>query len=221
MKYLRKFETAADVMMEIQPNVVLVGDEARILYNVEPPLPKGAFIQHIDGKLYTTDQWSAMGFTNDEANGVAVISDNAKFVIAKTSFDAMAWSSDASNAVEGVMLTSTLETAKTDYAGAANTALIAVGDTSGAALACANFTFPNGAKGYLPALGEWADAYNYKVDIDAAMTLIGGTTLVSGFYWSSTQYGASEAWYMGWNKGSTYGITKSSTSTDVRAFSAL
>ena len=106
-------------MMEIQPNVVLVGDEARILYNVEPQLPKGAFIQHIDGKLYTTDQWSAMGFTNDEANGVAVISDNAKFVIAKTSFDAIAWSSDASKAVEGVMLTSTLETAKTDYAGAA------------------------------------------------------------------------------------------------------
>lgn len=81
-------------MMEIQPNVVLVGDEARILYNVEPQLPKGAFIQHIDGKLYTTDQWSAMGFTNDEANGVAVISDNAKFVIAKTSFDAYAYKAD-------------------------------------------------------------------------------------------------------------------------------
>ena len=205
-------------MMLVQPNVVLVGDEARILYNVEPP--KGAFIQHIDGNLYTTDQWSAMGFTNGEANGVAIISDNAKFVIAKTSLGKMAWSSDTSNAVEGVMLTSDSTTARTDYAGAANTALIAVDDTSGAALACANFTFPNGAKGHLPALGEWTDAYAYKADIDAAMALIGGTAL-SGDTLSSTQYSAVKAWILGWNNGGTTNYLKSLQSNFVRAFSAL
>ena len=218
MKYLRKFETEADVMMMVQPNVVLVGDEARILYNVEPP--KGAFIQHIDGELYTTDQWSAMGFANDEANGVAVISDNAKFVIAKTSLGQTAWSSDTSNAVEGVMLTSDSTTAKTDYAGAANTALISAIDTGKAAYKCANFTFPNGAKGYLPAFGEWVDAYAYKADVNAAMALIGGTAL-SGNIWSSTQYSAAEAWRLGWDGGYEGYSGKSSPYSSVRAFSAL
>ena len=123
MKYLRKFETEADVqdwqMSEecVKPNVVLVGDTNGVNYNVSPL--SGVMIQHIDGSFYTTSEWSANGFANDQANGVAVFAPNSKFVIAKTSFGQTAWSSDTSNAVEGVMLTSTLETAKTDYAGAA------------------------------------------------------------------------------------------------------
>lgn len=228
MKYLRKFETDADVqdwqMSEecVKPNVVLVGGTGGVSYNVSPL--GGVMIQHIDGSFYTADEWTANGFANDQANGVAVFGDNAKFVIAKTELGRMAWSSDTSIAVEGVMLTSSRATAKTDYAGAANTALIAVDDTEGAALACTNFTFPNGAKGYLPALGEWAEAYAYKADINAAMTLIGGRTFGSSSYWSSTQYSATQAWYMDWDYGSTnyYGYYyKSDTNQYVRAFSAL
>lgn len=225
MKYLRKFETEADVqdwqMSEeyVKPNVVLVGDTNGVNYNVRPL--SGVMIQHIDGSFYTTDEWSASGFANDQANGVAVISDNAKFVIAKTSLGKMAWSSDTSNAVEGVMLTSDLATAKTDYAGAANTALIAVDDTNGAALACANFTFPNGAKGYLPALGEWVGAYAYKSDINAAMTLIGETAISESSHWSSTQYSADKAWQLSWYSGDTNGHPKNNAIIYVRAFSAL
>lgn len=217
MKYLRKFNTEADVMMFDLPNVVLVADTESVMFNVEPP--KGAFIQHIDGKLYTTDQWTANGFANDQANGVAVIGDNAKFVIAKVSFESRTWSSDTSNAVEGVMLTNNNDTAKTDYAGAANTALIAVDDTSGAALACANFTFPNGAKGYLPALGEWNEAYSYKADIDTAMVLIGGTALTGG-QWSSTQLNATFAWYQNWTNGK-IAYTQKNGSQYARPFTAL
>lgn len=218
MKYLRKFETEADVIMFDSPNVVLVADTGKVLYNVEQP--KGAFIQHIDGKLYTTDQWTTMGFANSDANGVAVLSDNAKFVIAKTSLGKVAWSSDTSNAVEGVMLTTDSATAKTDYAGAANTALIAAIDAGKAAYKCANFTFPNGAKGYLPALGEWVEAYAYKADIDAAMTLIGGTSM-SEAQWSSTQFHATNAWYLIWGTGSVNGYSKNNNSISARAFSAL
>jgi hypothetical protein len=219
MKYLRKFNTEADVMMFDSPNVVLVADSGKVMYNV--PSPKGVYIQHINGGLFTTDAWTAGGFANDEANGVAVISDNAKFVIAKTSLGKMAWSSDTSNAVEGVMLTNESAIAGTDYAGAANTALIAVDDTSGAALACANFTFPNGANGYLPALGEWVDAYAYKADVDAAMILIGGAG-ISGSHWSSTQYSATIAWRKDWSYSTTNGGNKSlKYDIAVRAFSAL
>ena len=225
MKYLRKFETEADVqdwqMSEecVKPNVVLVGDTNGVNYNVSPL--SEVMIQHIDGSFYTTSEWSANGFANDQANGVAVFAPNSKFVIAKTSLGQTTWSSDTRNAVEGVMLTSNSATAKTDYAGAANTALIAVDDTSGAALACANFTFPNGAKGYLPALGEWVDAYAYKADVDAAMALIGGTAISGSYHWSSTQSSATEAWGLDWDGGFTSSYRKRDTGFNVRAFSAL
>lgn len=218
MKYLRKFETEADVRMIVQPNVVLIGDEGRVLYNVETI--KGAFIQHINGGLYSTEEWTVGGFASDEANGVAVISDNAKFVIGKTSLGKMSWSSDTSNAVEGVMLTNVMADAKTDYAGRTNTALIAVDDTSGAALACANYTFPNGLKGYLPAIGELVEANKFKADINTALTLIGGEGM-TGTIWSSTQYEAAKAWCHGWGfNGSPISYSKTAI-TDVRAFSAL
>lgn len=231
MKNIRKFETEADMsnwqMSEdhVEPNVVLVEDTRSVLYNVKAL--RDVMIQHIDGSFYTTEEWAVNGFANDQSNGVAVFGTNAKFVIAKASLDTAVWSSDASNAVNGVMLTSNEATAKTDYAGEANTALIAVDDTSGAAYACANFTFPNGAKGYLPALGEWVEAYAYKEDINAAMALIGGTALGEEHFWSSTQYWAQEAWYLNWDSGVVRSGYKSSTHDTmyiyyyVRAFSAL
>lgn len=204
-------------MMFDSPNVVLVADTKNVLYNV--PFPKGVYIQHINGGLFTTDAWTAGGFARNEANGVAVISDNSKFVIAKTSLGVKPWSSDISNVVEGVMRTSESATAKTDYAGAANTALIAVDDTSGAALACANFTFPNGVKGYLPALGELADANAYKADVDAAMELI-GSPIYNVYLWSSTQESGIQAWRLYW--GSDYtGVSFKRDESTVRAFSAL
>ena len=218
MKYLRKFETEADVRMIVQPNVVLIGDEGRVLYNVETI--KGAFIQHINGGLYSTEEWTVGGFASDEANGVAVISDNAKFVIGKTSLGKMSWSSDTSNAVEGVMLTNVMADAKTDYAGRTNTALIAVDDTSGAALACANYTFPNGLKGYLPAIGELMEANKFKADINTALTLIGGKGM-TGDIWSSTQYEAAKAWFHDWGFNGTPRSYPKTAITDVRAFSAL
>lgn len=224
MKYLRKFETEAEVSSWkvsdecIKPNVVLVGDTRSVLYNVKAL--RGVMIQHIDGSLYTTDEWTTGGFSNDVANGVAVIDTKASFVIAKTQRGSgVAWSSDTSTLVEGILTTTDSTTAKTDYAGAANTALIAAMDTGKAAYFCANFEFPNGQKGYLPALGEWAVAYNNKTAIDAAMILIGGTAF-SGYYWSSTQYNARYAWRLEWRSGNAENRYKD-FSDYARAFSAL
>lgn len=225
MKHLRKFGTNADlqdwqISKEcVKPNVVLFGGTGGVIYNVDPF--SGVMIQHIDGLLYTTDEWSANGFANDQANGVAVITPKSKFVIAKTSLGSMEWASDTSNTIAGVTTVyGSTSTARTDYAGAANTALIAAKDTGKAAYTCANFTFPNGTKGYLPALGEWNDAYAYKADVDAAMTLIGGTALGSNIYWSSTQASASAAWRIDWRDG-TQGSNQKSNNYAARAFSAL
>lgn len=210
MKYLRKFATEADVKMFVQPNVALVSDSKKIIYNA--PMPSGAYIQHIDGSLYTADQWSANGFTSDAANGVAVIDERAKFVIAKTGEKSLMWTS-TSALIDGVFTSQALSQAETDYAGEANTALITAADTGGAASFCANFEFPNGAKGYLPALGEWTVAYEYKADITMLMSLI-GSPVVESVHWSSTQFTSAKAWYFAWQNGNG---TNSGKSTPVYA----
>lgn len=217
MKYLRKFETEADVNMSVTPNVVLVGETGKVVYNAF----NGVYIQHIDGSLYTTDEWTAKGFANEQANGVAVGKGSAKFVIAKEYINSyMAWSSDTSNLVNGIVTTEDSSVAKKDYDGAKNTKLIAAIDTSKAAYSCANYVFPNGQKGYLPALGEWMAAAAYKTKIDNAMTLIGGIAISSQSCWSSTQLSATAAWIYNWNYGYTNNMSKNSAGY-VRAFSAL
>lgn len=200
MKYLRKFATEADVKIFVQPNVALVADSKKIIYNA--PMPSGAYIQHIDGSLYTADQWSANGFTSDAANGVAVIDERAKFVIAKTGEKALVWASDSANIalIDGVFASQGQPQAEADYAGDANTVLVTAAGTGGAASFCANFEFPNGAKGYLPALGEWTVAYEYKADITMLMSLV-GSPVVENIHWSSTQSTSNKAWYFVWNSG--------------------
>jgi len=195
MKYLRKFETEADVAMFIKPNVVLVNETGRVGFNVAPP--NGVYIEHIDGRLLTTDQWTAGGYSNDEANGVAVLADEAKFVVAKTVLTATAWSSDTSTLVDGVAAETDSESAKKDYSGKTNTELIVATDTSGAAYQCSNYLFPNGEKGYLPALGELVVLDANKMAVNDALELLGSAQLSGSavvYYWSSTQYDATNSW---------------------------
>ena len=93
-------------------------------------------------------------------------------------------------------------------------------DGAPAAEACAAFTFPNGKQGYLPALGEWQGTYNNNTAVVSAMTLIGGTAILSDYYWSSTQASDRSSWYLGWHNGNPYTHTKDRTHY-VRAFAAL
>ena len=222
MKYLRKFETEAEKAAwqkgsdYAMPNVLLV--DGVVTFNA-PQF--GVYIQHTDGKLYTTDAWTAKDFSNDDANGVAVLTENVSFVISKTGFDTkMKWTSGSSPHVDGILTSSDATVAKTDFAGFANTQLMLVTDTSGAGYSCANFTFPNGAKGYLPALGEWDIAYQNKAAINSAMNIIGGTMLGSNFYYSSTQSSNYYVWGLHWESGSTSTSYKFDTSS-VRAFTTI
>lgn len=193
MKYLRKFETEAENLNwsageeYVEPNVVLVGETGRVLYNTV-----SVFIQHVDGTLYATGEWTTGGFTNDLANGVAVIDAACQFVIAKSSITEEAtWGN--SGLVSGAASTTLQATAEKDFAGAANTQAISSSNTSGGVVLCSNYTFPNGQKGYMPSLGEWLVVRRKKTAIDNALNIIGGELLI-GYCWSSTQYDSSNAW---------------------------
>ena len=191
----------------------------------------GVYIQHVNGALYTESEWTAGGYANSDANGVAILSETVPaFVIAKqdASSSNLRWGGYGKTVPDIVTSTSSA-TAVLDYDGAGNTPKIIeylAGTNDGyvdgapAAEACAAFTFPNGKKGYLPALGEWQGAYNNKTAVVSAMSLIGGTAIKYDYYWSSTQYHSNSSWYMYWNRGDLDYRTKRNDGY-VRAFAAL
>lgn len=166
----------------------------------------GIYIQHIDGTLYTTDNWTSGGYTNEEANGVAVVRPiSGSFVIAKEeSSSQLAWGGYRKT-ITGIVTTTSKSEALLDNDGVGNTSKIieqCTGYTNegitGAPAAeyCANVTFPNNKKGYLGALGEWKAVYNNKTEINNILSLIGGTTLKNDYHWTSTQSGTHKSWIL-------------------------
>ena len=187
----------------------------------------GVYIQHVNGSLYTEYEWTAGGYANSDANGVAILIETAPaFVIAKqdASSSKLKWGGYGKE-VPDIVTSKSYETAVLDYDGAGNTPkiieyLAGINDSAPAAEACASYTFPSGAKGYLPALGEWKAAYDNKDAVVSAMSLIGGTEIKSDYYQSSTQSYSGENWSQHWGNGKLFSSGKGHDYS-VRAFSAL
>ena len=221
MKYLKKFDTEEDLQyVRANPNLILINNTKKVLYNV--PVPNGVYIQHISGVLYTKEEWQSEGYDKGQANGVAVITDNAKFVVAKNSYENVVWSSNSTDLVEGATVTTNNKIE--DYNGKANTDAMLMTDVSGAAYTCVNYSFPNGSKGYLPALGELRELYKNKAKAVSALNLIdGGVLFPASFLWSSTQYSAVESWGLKGYSDVEEGYRNQSKSTGyyVRPFTTL
>ena len=192
----------------------------------------GVYIQHVNGALYTNDEWTAGGYANSDANGVAILSVTVSaFVIAKqdASSSILQWGGYGKT-ITDIVTTTTSSNAVLDYDGAGNTEKIiqqldGYAPSSGlpgapAAEACVAYTFPNSKKGYLPALGELKCAYDNKTAVVSAMTLIGGTAMRSDYYWSSTQFNSNYSWGLNWYNGN-LNYTDKNFNGYVRAFAAL
>ena len=156
----------------------------------------GVYIQHIDGTLYLEDEWDEGGFANKEANGVAVVSDEVRFVVAKqlASSSKLPWGGYNKNT--GQFRYGSLSDALRDLDGQNNTTLIlgalsGVSDMYGvdgapAAEACVNYTFPNGSTGYLPALGELKLISDNISIISTMFSSIGAISIPNDNFTSST-----------------------------------
>ena len=236
-----KFRTYVDIINEIEyqgyifePINRFIGDgTTSIICNYKEQVH--IYIKHTNGSLYTTDDWSAGlsdgTLSNDNADGVCIMQEvNGGFVIAKTedSSSALKWGG-YNKTIMDVVTSGTTSVAQQDFDGYGNTQkiieqLAGYTDSQGtvgapAAEACVAYTFPSGAKGYLPALGEWKVVSNNKDAVNSALSLIGGTAINGEYsgYWSSTQSGESMAHYYSFGSGSSY--TTKNTSWKVRAFS--
>lgn len=191
----------------------------------------GVYIQHVNGSLHTEAEWTAGGYSNNDANGVAVISETfPSFVISPKKIISFAEWGGYGKTVSGILTGTSESYALTDYDGYGNTPKIikqCAGYTNNyitgapAAEACADYIFPNGAKGYLPALGEWAAAHANKSAIDSAISLIGGEAITAGYLSSSTQYDSSKHWGLVWQASGTKGSLYKYSSYPVRAFTLI
>lgn len=64
---------------------------------------------------------------------------------------------------------------------------------------------------WIPSLGELAIIFKNKKKINEALAYAGGDELVDDWYWSSTEFNASLAWYVGFSNGSVTVINKCSS----------
>lgn len=167
--------------------------------------PYGIYILRTDDRLYTREMWDRDW--NSEAVGVAVVTENCRFVIApEEASTGKYWSPNrAYDIVPGVAITEDEATAYTDYEGFANTSAIVAkyGKTSDyAAYVCKSFSFKNRKKGYLGSAGEWKEAYKNKAEVDACMDHIYAKDIAPNYpYWTSTQYDYRQAWEADWDFG--------------------
>lgn len=175
-------------------------------------------IQSIDGELYTYSEWMQSGFSGSHANGISVSTSIGDFIIAKNTIGQDVWSNESSTLIPGVVTanSSNASEALADYSGKRNTNAIAAASTSGAAYSCMNYTFPGGANGYLPALGEWKAIAPYLAKINQLVDLVGGDQLTHT-YWSSTQVNSTQAWNIK-SAEQLYGTSNKSTTQYIRPF---
>lgn len=185
-------------------------------------IKRGIFILDTDGNLVKRADWNTGN--NSKAVGVAVLSDNCKFVISTTENSSNIQWGGYGTTISNIVTTTDAATAKKDYLGSGNTDKIMAQAGSGNAPAadyCRGVTFKHGKKGYLGSLGEWQEAYNNKAEIDACMSLIGGTAInTSVYHWTSTQYSSTISWGLRWSDGSVDSRGKD-FGRRVRAFAAL
>ena len=128
---------------------------------------------------------------------------------------------------DGEEITLTANKDTTNYGGYINTYLDAVADWNGKADTehlkeiglNGEITLPDGW--YIPSLGELYFVFLNRRAINKALAFVGGTEITDDWYWTSTEYSATYAWYLNLTNGNAYSSTKASHTYRVRAVSAF
>ena len=182
---------------------------------IDPESAKnGVYIYKNDGKLYDSNKWNTEN--NENALGVAVVTENCKFVINKElpMTYGIPWSYALHGEdVDGLTNYSTSQEAMTDYSGQYNTDIIRSAapeeDSSNNAAHYCYVQTMNGQHGYLPSAGELAAMHNNKGDINESLVLIGSKsiddrcdefqTMSVPYLWSSTSQAKHYAYRLDWS----------------------
>ena len=176
------------------------------------------------------DKWASYQNSGEIAEGVMVVEGGKILVVAPTEAT-LYWSSAAVSA--GGKTTTDRETALNDWTGKASTAAqITHNECKTESYApgfCASYERVN-ANGngltagswWLPSLGELMMIYANMRKINYALSLINGATqLAETWYWSSTEFSATNAWHLYLNNGYASNPTKATNQGRVRPVSAF
>lgn len=176
------------------------------------------------------DKWASYQNSGEIAEGVMVVEGGKILVVAPTEAT-LYWSSAAVSA--GGKTTTDRETALNDWTGKTSTAAqITHSECNTESYApgfCASYERVNAngqgltaGKWWLPSLGELMMIYANMRKINYALSLINGATqFAETWYWSSTEYSATDAWYLLLSNGLAGTSTKASYQYRVRPVSAF
>ena len=179
----------------------------------------GVYVYANDGLLYEPEVWETG--RNDEAVGVAVVTDNSRFCIKKVI--GAKNNIPLSNSLYGIDVPEIVNS-ENDYKGLNNSIAIrqaapSENETNNAAWYCYSQTIivnVGAIHGYLPALEELRDLYNNKSDVESVLALIGGDTINAyAFLWSSSEvdsYPTGSVYQLRWSGGSVSSQGKDNTS---------
>ena len=176
------------------------------------------------------DKWASYQNSGEIAEGVMVVEGGKMLVVAPTEAT-LYWSSAAVSA--GGKTTTDRLTALDDWTGKTSTAAqITHNECKTESYApgfCASYERVNAnGKGltagrwWLPSLGELMMIYANMRKINYALSLINGATqLAETWYWSSTEYSATNAWSLTLSNGIAYSYAKATGQLRVRPVSAF
>ena len=222
--------TIEDVLTDIANAIRLVEGSTELInpqdmskriasLNLDYSTWRGVFIQDINGKLYQINRWNS----TKTANGVAIQTDNASFVLALTDASPSYCTWGTRSNIAGVNNSDSKAAVKTYFNGEAETdSIIANAASSIAASYCKDYIFPNGQQGYMGAGGEWWTVLSYKNDIISAMKACGGTTPSKDYWCTTEQVGSNRAWAADWESVDLTNYNKSAASSvKARAFQKI
>ena len=176
------------------------------------------------------DKWASYQNSGEIAEGVMIVEGGKILVVAPTEAT-LYWSSAAVSA--GGKTTTDRETALNDWTGKTSTAAqITHNECKTESYApgfCASYERVNAngqgltaGKWWLPSLGELMMIYANMRKINYALSLINGATqLAETWYWSSTEYSATDAWILNLAYGYANLGTKAASQGRVRPVSAF
>lgn len=159
----------------------------------------GALIVDRNGNYYTKDEWIDLDLENNDADGVAISDNTHRFILSKKNLSKFGVWGTNGTLIGGVVTSDDALVAQQDFAGKANTDVIAkaLPDSFAAKLAGRN-DFPSGKAGYCAALGEWNIIGGKRSYINQLLNTIGADELFynsnSCDYFSTTQYNAYRLW---------------------------
>ena len=157
-------------------------------------VPDGVYILHDTLGIKTVEEWNSKN--NDGVVGILLIEGEHRIVVAlEDSPKNLSWAKKRGLINQPI---EELEDAKFDFNGEYYCQKLDSPDFP-AAYYCLNYK-KGGRNWYLPSSGELWMIYNHLEKIQNALSIVGGQKLVTtwdeGFYWSSTEYSATYAWYL-------------------------